>query len=263
MGKTLKNTKKRPLQLSEMSIIDHLSEFRKRIVIFFIFLLIAFSLCFYYVDNILEFIAKPLFNNNTPNKQISLIYTSLQEAFFIKIKVAFWASAMLVLPILFYQIWQFSTPALFKHEKNKFLLVVFASPVLFWLGVIVSYYFVIPQAWKFFTSYALSTKSISIDLLPRVTEYLSLFMQIILAFAIAFQFPVVLFLLVSLGIVELNTIKKARRIIIVIAFIFAAIVTPPDPISQVVLALFLILLFEITLILLKIFNIERSKIKNG
>jgi len=163
--------------------------------------------------------------------------------------VAFFAAGCLSFPIIASQIWLFIAPGLYKNEKRAFLPFLLATPFLFIAGAASVYYGVMPVAWKFFAGFeqAGGAEQLSIVLEPKVNEYLSLVMQLIFAFGIAFQLPVLLVLLVKVGIIDSAWLKARRRYAIVIAFVAAAVMTPPDPLSQIGLAVPIILLYEISI----------------
>ena len=189
-----------------------------------------------------------------------MIYTALQEAFFTYVKVAFFAAAFLGFPVVAIQIWLFVAPGLYKSEKKAFLPFLVATPVLFFLGGAFVYYFVFPVAWKFFLSFEASgggASPLPIQLEAKVGEYLGLVMQLIFAFGLCFQIPVACTLLGRAGIISSDGMKSKRRYAIVVAFIAAAILTPPDVISQIGLAVPTIILYELSILAVRM--IERSR----
>jgi sec-independent protein translocase protein TatC len=184
----------------------------------------------------------------------------LQEAFFTYVKVAFFAAAFLGFPVIAIQIWLFVAPGLYKSEKKAFLPFLVATPVLFFLGGAFVYYFVFPVAWRFFLSFEASgggTSPLPIQLEAKVGEYLGLVMQLIFAFGLCFQIPVACTLLGRAGIISSDGMKSKRRYAIVVAFIAAAILTPPDVISQIGLAVPTIILYELSILAVRM--IERSR----
>ena len=232
------------------SFVGHLTELRSRLIKSFVFFLISFVICYYFSEEIYSFLVKPysdeIINNNLNRK---LIFTALHEAFLTYLKVAFFASIFITSPIFLTQIWKFIAPGLYNNEKKAFLPYLIATPVLFLLGGFLVYYLIMPLAIKFFLSFESSanTNMIAIQLEAKVNEYLSLIMRLIFAFGISFQLPVVLSLLARVGFIDSKYLKSRRKYVIVIIFAFAAILTPPDPITQIGLALPLLLLYELSI----------------
>ena len=241
-------------QSNETPLISHLIELRKRLVYSFVAFILASLLCYSFAQEIYAFLVKPL-SEILKGEDRRLIYTGLTEAFFTYIKLAVFAGGFLSLPVIISQIWLFVAPALYKKEKRAFLPFLIATPVLFLVGASFVYYFVVPVAWKFFVGFetiGLNNNSLPIKLEARVGEYLSLIMTLIFAFGLCFQMPVLLTLLAKVGIINAKSLVNKRRYAVVIIFIMAAVLTPPDIISQLMLAIPLILLYEISLLLVKI-----------
>ncbi|PPR48908.1 MAG: Sec-independent protein translocase protein TatC [Alphaproteobacteria bacterium MarineAlpha5_Bin5] len=237
----------------EMTLIDHLTELRKRLIWSFVYIIITFIICFYFANNLFAFLAKPLTNLlDTENGQ-GFIYTALQEAFFTELKIAFFFSLFFAFPLIAIQIWKFIAPGLYNNEKKAFLPFLIATPILFFAGGAMVYYLIAPLAWNFFLSYQnLNSVGVPIRLEAKMGEYLALMMRFIFAFGLAFQLPIVLGLMAKVGIVTHNSLKKFRKYAIVIAFLSAAFLTPPDPFSQISLALPIIFLYEISIYIAKI-----------
>ena len=247
--------------LEQMSLIDHLTELRKRLLWSFIYIIIFFFVCFYFASDLFYFLAKPLVNLLQTNEGQGFIYTALQEAFFTELKISLFFSLFFSFPLIAIQIWKFIAPGLYKTEKNAFLPFLIATPILFFAGGAMVYYLIAPLAWNFFLSYQnMSDTGVPIRLEAKMGEYLSLMMRFIFAFGLAFQLPVVLGLLAKVGIVTYLSLKKFRKYAIVIAFLAAAFLTPPDPFSQISLALPIILLYEISIYIAKI--IQKNKEDN-
>ena len=245
-------------KLKEMSLIDHIAELRKRLIWSFIYLIIVFIICFYFADILFSFLARPLVNLMDIERGQGFIYTALQEAFFTELKVAFFFALFFSFPLIAIQIWKFLAPGLYKNEKKAFLPFLLATPVLFFAGGSMVYYFIAPIAWKFFLSYQnMNSAGVPIRLEAKMGEYLALMMRFIFAFGLAFQLPVVISLLAKANLVTHTTLKNYRKYAIVIAFLSAAFLTPPDPFSQISLALPIILLYEISIFLAKI--IQKNK----
>ena len=236
------------------SFVSHLSELRSRLVKSFIFLILTFIVCYYFSQEIYSFLVQPYSNVVIEsNLDRRLIFTALHEAFITYLKVAFFASFFLTSPIFLAQIWKFVAPGLYKNEKKALLPYLVATPILFILGGLLVYYLIMPLAIKFFLSFesTADANSIAIQLEAKVNEYLSLIMRLIFAFGISFQLPVILSLLARVGIVDSNYLITRRKYFVVIIFAFAAILTPPDPITQIGLALPLLLLYEISILTVK------------
>ena len=232
---------------SRAPLMDHLVELRRRLIWSAVALLVCFGGCFYFADRIFAFLAQPLVEAFGPG-QGKLVYTKLYEAFFVEVRVAFFAAFFLAFPIIANQIWAFVAPGLYSKEKRAFLPFLIATPVLFLTGGALAYYVVMPTAFTFFLGYQGDIGGIEQQALPSIGEYLSLVMHFILAFGIAFLLPVLLMLLERAGIVTREQLVRGRRYAILVAFIIAAVATPPDILSQFMLAVPLILLYELSLI---------------
>ena len=244
----------------QVNIISHLGELRTRLIKSFIFFIIAFIICYIYSEQIYSFLVQPystaIIENNLDRK---LIFTALHEAFLTYLKVAFFASIFITSPIFLTQLWKFVAPGLYKVEKSALLPYLIATPLLFMLGGFLVYYLIMPLAIKFFLSFESPAEigSIAIQLEAKVNEYLSLIMRLIFAFGISFQLPVILSLLARVGVVDSHYLKTRRKYVVVIIFAVAAILTPPDPITQIGLALPLLILYELSILTVKI--IEKKK----
>ena len=240
-----------PIDDKPMPLLEHLVELRSRLI----WSIVAFVVCFigsyYFSNRIYFFLAEPLAAvlREQGNPDPHLIYTQLYEAFFTRIKVAFFAGAFISFPIVANQIWLFVAPGLYRSEKRALLPFLAATPVLFFLGAALAYYFVFPFAWRFFASFQSPTGGggVPIELLPRVSEYLDLVMKLIFAFGLTFELPVLLTLLAKVGIVSSKGLRRFRRYAYVGMFVIAAILAPPDVITQTGLALPLIALYEISI----------------
>ena len=229
-----------------MPLLDHLVELRQRLIYAAIALGVTFALCFYFEKYIFNFLAQPLADLLLKETGRRFIYTGLTEVLFTQIKVALFGAAMLSFPILASQIWMFVAPGLYKNERSAFLPFLIATPILFLVGSAFLYYVMMPFAWRFFLSYQTpgGPDSLPVQLEARVSEYITLVMKLIFAFGLSFELPVLLTLLIRANIISAASLVSKRRYAIVGVFIFAAVVTPPDPVSQVSLAIPLLLLYE-------------------
>ena len=242
------------------SFIDHLTELRSRLVKSIIYLFIFFIICYFFAENIYSFLVEPYaeaVKDDEVNRR--LIFTALHETFITYLKVAFFAAMFISSPIILTQLWKFIAPGLYKNEKKALLPYLIATPTLFLLGGMLVYYLVMPLAIKFFLSFETSAQisSLPIQLEAKVNEYLSLIMRLIFAFGISFQLPVLLSLLARVGFLDSEYLKKRRKYVVVIIFAAAAILTPPDPITQIGLGIPLLILYELSILSVKI--IEKNK----
>ncbi len=241
-----------PINDKPMPLIEHLMELRQRLLWSVGAFFIAFALCYYFSTNIYGFLAQPLANVlfEQGGGDRRMIFTALYEAFFTYLKVAFFGAVFFSFPVWATQLWLFIAPGLYRSEKRTIMPFLVASPILFLLGAALAYYFIFPLAWHFFISFETpaGAGTVPIQLEAKVSEYLSLVMHMILAFGLAFQMPVALVLLCKVGILNVQSLRKGRRYAIVGMFVLAAVITPPDVISQVGLAVPLILLYEISIL---------------
>jgi sec-independent protein translocase protein TatC len=238
-----------------MPLLDHLVELRRRLMWSIGAFMICFLVCYHFSDTIFFWLADPLAHVlEAQGGGKRLIYTHLTEAFFTYIKVAFFGAACIGFPVIASQIWMFVAPGLYRSEKRAFAPFLLATPILFTMGASLAYFFIFPVAWKFFASFQTTTGAggLPIELEPKVGEYLDLVMKLIFAFGVAFQLPVALSLLAKVGIVSSASLRKYRRYAVVGNFVIAAILAPPDVITQIGLAVPLILLYEVSIIAAKI-----------
>jgi len=232
----------------KLPLTSHLQELRKRLILSFIAIGIGFALCYAFADSIFNILAAPLMKMMPAGG--SLIFTSVAEAFFTYMKIAFIAGLILTSPFVLYQIWAFVAPGLYQKEKKYVIPFVLGGSLFFALGVLFGYYVAIPISFKFLLGYATDF----IKPMPSMKEYLSFSIKFLLAFGLVFEFPVVLVLLARIGVVDAKMLARQRKYAILLIFIFAAVMTPPDVISQVLMALPLIGLYELSILLSKIFG---------
>ena len=249
------------LDQAKMPLLDHLVELRRCLLHSAIAILVLFFVCYYFSADIYDFLVRPLADvliERGGNRR--LIFTALHEAFFTYIKVAFFAALFISFPFIATQLWMFIAPGLYKNEKRAFLPFLVATPVLFFLGGALVYYFIFPLAWKFFLSFEAmgGGGDLPIQLEAKVDQYLSLVMRLIFAFGLTFELPVLMTLLARVGLIGSKGMKAKRKYAIVLAFVAAAILTPPDVISQIGLAVPTILLYEISIISVSIIEKKRG-----
>ena len=234
---------------TQAPLLEHLIELRNRLMRCVLALAVAFGVCLYFAEDIFGFLVRPL-TAAFPEGQGRLIYTKLYEAFFVEIKVALFAAFFVSFPILANQLWAFVAPGLYAKEKKAFLPFLFATPILFIAGAAMAYYIVMPTAFAWFLGFQGNAGGLKLEALPGTGDYLDLVMQFILAFGISFLLPVLLLLLNRAGIVTRTQLAGARRYVIVAIFIVAAVITPPDVVSQLLLAIPLMLLFESAMLIM-------------
>ena len=240
---------------SKMPLLDHLIELRSRLLWSFLALAIAFGVSLYFARPIFGFLVQPLLESG----QKTLIYTAIFEAFFVEIKVAFFAAGFFSFPVFATQLWRFVAPGLYNKEKRAFLPFLLATPVLFIVGASMAYYMAIPVALEYLLGFGGNVGGVEQQALPGVDNYLNFVMKFIFGFGISFLLPVLLMLLERAGIVTLEQLRGARRYAIVGAFAIAAVLTPPDVVSQLLLAIPLCILFEMALVAIWFTRRRRAK----
>jgi sec-independent protein translocase protein TatC len=235
---------------SKAPLIDHLIELRTRLLWSVLAILVAFFLCFAFAKDIFALLVHPLAEAG----QNRVIFTQVFEAFFVQVRVAFFGALMLSFPVVATQMWRFVAPGLYKQEKMALMPFLVATPFLFTAGACFAYFIAIPTALRFLLGFQgdLGASGVSQEALPSVGAYLSFIMQFLFAFGVAFLLPVLLMLLNRAGIVSRDQLVAFRRYFIVVAFVIAAIFTPPDVVSQLLLAVPLVLLYEISLIAIRL-----------
>ena len=245
------------LDPSKAPLMEHLVELRRRLLWSFAALAAAFAICLYFARPIFAVLVQPLLAAG----QQRLIYTAVFEAFFVEIKVAFFAALMVSFPIIANQLWQFVAPGLYSKEKRAFLPFLLLTPFLFAAGACLAYFVAMPLALKFLLGYGGNVGGVTQTALPGVGNYLDFSMRFIFGFGVAFLLPVLLMLLEKAGLVTRAQLKRGRRYAIVVAFVIAAILTPPDVVSQLLLAIPLVVLYEISLV--AIWFTERKRARDA
>ncbi|MDP6565398.1 MAG: twin-arginine translocase subunit TatC [Alphaproteobacteria bacterium] len=244
-----------------MPLIEHLIELRNRLVWSIAGLAVAFVACYFVAEEIYAFLVKPLADLMEGQDGRRLIYTGLHEAFFTYLKVAFFGAVCISFPVIAGQFWAFVAPGLYKHERRAFLPFLLATPVLFIAGASLVYYLIFPLAWKFFLSFEATGGNgmLPIQLEAKVNEYLSLVMKLIFAFGLSFQLPVVLMLMARAGMVSSKGLAAKRKYAIVLTFAAAALLTPPDVISQIGLGVPILLLYEVSILGTRLVERKRAR----
>ena len=247
-------------KVNQGSFVEHLTELRSRLLKSIAYFFVFFIISYFFAENIYTFLVEPYakaVENDPTNRR--LIYTAVHETFITNLKVAFFSSIFITSPIILLQVWKFIAPGLYKNEKRALLPYLIATPVLFLLGGMLVYFLVMPLAIKFFLSFETTTQisTLPIQLEAKVNEYLSLIMRLIFAFGLSFQLPVLLSLLARAGFIDSVYLKRRRKYVIVIIFSAAAILTPPDPITQIGLGIPLLILYELSILTVKL--IEKKK----
>ncbi|RPJ04365.1 MAG: twin-arginine translocase subunit TatC [Deltaproteobacteria bacterium] len=235
----------------KLPLTSHLQELRKRLVLSFIAIGVGFILCYAFSDTLFAVIAKPLIKVMPTGG--TLVFTSVAEAFFTYMKVGFIGGLILVSPFVLYQVWAFVAPGLYQHERRYVIPFVLGGSFFFALGIFFAYSVALPYGFKFLLGFSTDF----IKPFPSMKEYLSFTMKFLLAFGLVFEFPVVLVLLARIGVIDSKTLSRHRKYAILLIFVFAAVMTPPDLISQVLMALPLMALYELSILLSKVFGKKR------
>ncbi|TIW31438.1 MAG: twin-arginine translocase subunit TatC [Mesorhizobium sp.] len=251
------------IEKSSAPLIEHLIELRRRLIWSLGGFFVAFLVCFFFAKRLFNLLVVPFkwatqWAGLDPHK-VELIYTAPQEFFFTQVKLAMFGGMVIAFPLIATQIYKFIAPGLYKNERNAFLPFLIASPILFLMGASLVYFFFTPMVmWFFLAMQQTGTNDqVQISLLPKVSEYLSLIMTLIFSFGLVFQLPVVTSLMTRVGMLSSKALAEKRKWAIVIAFVVAAVLTPPDPMSQIGLAIPTILLYEVAIWSARL--IERSQ----
>jgi sec-independent protein translocase protein TatC len=246
-----------------MPLLEHLVELRTRLLISVGALIIAFFICFAFAEDFYNFLTIPLKHAMEHAKIASnrMIFTGLIEGFFTQVKVAFFAALVVTFPVFATQIWRFVAPGLYKSEKKAFLPFLIISPLLFLLGAAMVYYILMPLAWRFLLSFQTTAQETALPtvLEPKISEYLNLVMKLMFAFGLTFQMPVLLTLMARAGLASSAGMKSKRKYAIVGVFVFAAVMTPPDVVSQIALALPMLVLYEISIVCARMAEKKRAE----
>ena len=252
------------IEKSSAPLVEHLIELRRRLVWSIGGFFVAFLVCFFFAKNLFNLLVIPfkwaVGWAGLDTKHVELIYTAPQEFFFTQVKIAMFGGMVIAFPLIATQIYKFVAPGLYKNERGAFLPFLIASPILFLMGGALVYFFFTPMVMWFFLAMQQvgPDQEVQISLLPKVSEYLSLIMTLIFSFGLVFQLPVVTTLLARVGMVTSDGLRDKRKWAIVIAFIVAAVLTPPDPLSQLGLALPTILLYEVSILTARMVERQRA-----
>ena len=244
---------------SKAPLLDHLIELRGRLLKCVYALFITGAICFYFSEQLFAILVHPL-KEAFGDGGGRLVYTKLYEAFFVQVKIAVFGAFCLSFPIIANQLWAFVAPGLYAKEKKALLPFIIATPFLFAMGASLAYFVVMPTAFHFFLEFQGNSSGLQVEALPSADSYLGLVMQFILAFGVSFLMPVLLMLLNRAGVVSRAQLIAMRRYMIVAAFVLAAVLTPPDVVSQLMLAVPLLALYEITII--AIWFTDRKRVKD-
>jgi sec-independent protein translocase protein TatC len=262
---SVSDTEKDEIEKSSAPLMEHLIELRRRLIWSLGGFFVAFLVCFFFAKKLFNLLVVPFkwatqWAGLDPHK-VELIYTAPQEFFFTQVKLAMFGGMVIAFPLIATQIYKFIAPGLYKNERNAFLPFLIASPILFLMGASLVYFFFTPMVMWFFLAMqqAGTDDQVQISLLPKVSEYLSLIMTLIFSFGLVFQLPVVTSLMTRVGMLSSKGLAEKRKWAIVIAFVVAAVLTPPDPMSQIGLAIPTILLYEVSIWAARLIERDQEK----
>ncbi|MBW2141503.1 MAG: twin-arginine translocase subunit TatC [Deltaproteobacteria bacterium] len=238
---------------ARMPFLGHLEELRRRLIICFLAIGIGFAVSYYFSKPIFRILIRPLIDALPEGDR--LIYTNLPEAFFTYLKLGLWGGIILALPVIFYQLWHFVAPGLYRNERRYFIPFVFWSCVLFIVGAVFGYFIVFPLGFRFFLGFA----DESIQALPAVAQYFSFSLKLLFGFGLIFELPVVMVFLAKMGLVNAPFLARQRKYAFLLIFVVGAILTPPDVISQVLMALPLMFLYEVSIFLVRLVWRKKDK----
>jgi len=238
----------------KLSFTAHLEELRRRLIVCFVAVGVGFVLSYFFKEKLFEILMRPLLATLPPGEK--LIFTGLPEAFFSYLKVAFLSGVMLAVPVIMYQLWRFVAPGLYRQEKKLVLPAVCLSSLFFMGGALFGYFLVFPMGFRFFLGFA----SDFIRPLPSMREYLSLASKLLLAFGLVFELPLLITLLSRFGLVSVNMLKKSRKYALVLFFVAGAVLTPPDVVTQVMMAVPLMALYELSIWGARIFGKRKEEV---
>ncbi|GGD77634.1 twin-arginine translocase subunit TatC [Lacimicrobium alkaliphilum] len=251
--------------LSKAPLLSHLIELRRRLLYCLAFFTLMFIISYFFASQIYAFLQQPLLEIFGPDSGRRMIYTGLHEAFFTYLKLAFFSATFFTLPLMLIQVWRFIAPGLYSHEQRSVSLLLIMTPILFVGGAALAFYVVMPLAWEFFISFESPAKeaAISVELEAKISEYLGLVIKLILAFGLSFELPILLLVMAKAGLVSAQSLAGFRRHAIVVIFLLAALITPPDLISQIALGLPVFALYELSILLIRWTQTDHPQQKNS
>lgn len=242
------------LDVSKAPLLSHLLELRSRLIHCLLFFIVAFGLAYLVSEELYSFLQQPLVEAFGAESGRRMIYTGLHEAFFTYLKLSFFAALFVTLPLALIQLWRFIAPGLYSHEQKALVPLFMMTPVLFTAGAALAFYVVMPLAWDFFLSFEnaeATGQAIRVELEARISEYLGLVLKLVFAFGISFELPILLLVMARAGLVSAESLTTYRKHALVGGFLFAAVLTPPDLVSQVALGIPIVILYELSIVLVR------------